>query len=157
MQRFLPLLAVLAVLLVIAGLYGPGWYRGWLFQRDVEAMLAAARSGSTQGIASACLPAQQADALSILSQYLPRDYASKIARLSIASSLPEQDGTRYAIVNCRIEAGDGIAIYSGKLKWVWNGTRWDWDFFGSYAAPYAGPGEPRWIKLDEILPEANAL
>jgi hypothetical protein len=157
MQRFVPLLVVFILLLIIAGIYGPGWYRGLLFQRAVESMLTAARAGNTQGIASACLSAQQADALSILSQYLPSDYASKIARLSLASSEPGEDGARYAIVNCRIEAGDGIIIYSGKLRWVWSGTRWDWDFFGSYAAPFQPAGEVRWIKLDEVLPEASAL
>lgn len=154
MQRWLPLLAVLLLLLLLAGLYGPGWYRGYLFQRDVEAMLAAARTGSTPGIAAACLPGQQADAQSILSQYLPADYASKLERLSIAGSEQFDATTRYALVNCRLSAGDSVVIYSGKLKWVWNGQRWDWDFFGSYAAPFQPAGEIRWIALDELLPEA---
>jgi hypothetical protein len=157
MQRFIPLVSILILLLVLGVMFGPGLYRTYTFQRDVEAMLAAARSGNTQGIAAAALPAQQADAAAILGQYLPADYAQKVTKLALTGSTPEGDATRYAIVTCKLAAGDSAVIYQGKLKWVWSGKRWEWDFFGSYAAPYTGPGETRWLKLDEVLPEASVL
>lgn len=155
MQRFLPLLVVLLLLIALGALYGPAAYRNYLFQRDVEAMLASARAGNTQGIANAALAAQRADALAILTQYLPADYAGKIAKLTLGSTQEVDARTRYALVTCRIEAGEGIAIYSGKLKWTWTGERWEWDFFGSYAAPFQPSGEPSWIELDELLPQAG--
>jgi hypothetical protein len=156
MQRFIPLIVVVLLLAVVGLLYGPQAYRNWTFQRDVETMLAAARSGNTQGMVQTIDPAQQAEAQRIFDAYLPKNYAERITRLTLSSSEDSGSGGRYALVTCRLEADGNLAIYQGKLLWHWDGHRWAWDFAGSMAAPFSPSGEPQWYKLSEIIAEARA-
>ena len=157
MQRYIPLIAVLVLLLALALLYGPQLYRNWTFQRDVETMLASARRGSTAGIVQAIAPPQQREAQRIFDAYLPPDYAQRITQLSLASSEPgAQPDERYALVTCRMESGEELALYQGKLLWHWTGRRWTWDFTGSFAAPFSPSGPPQWYKLSEIIEEARS-
>jgi hypothetical protein len=156
MQRFVPLLAVAILGLALALLYGPQLYRQWTFERDVGAMLAAARSGDTAGMVRAIAPAQQREAQRIFDSYLPADYAQRIVRLSLTRSEDSPAGGRYAFVVCRLESGGEPALYQGKLLWRWDGRRWAWDFTGSYAAPFSPSGEPQWYKLSDIIAEAGA-
>jgi len=156
MQRFAPLLAVIGLLLILALMYGPQAYRNWTFQRDVETMLAAARSGNTAGMVANVDPGQQAEAKRIFDAYLPADYAQRIDRLTLSGGEDGARSGRYALVTCRMSESSNVVIYQGKLLWKWNGKHWTWDFGASQAAPLSLSGDTQWYKLSDILEEARA-
>jgi hypothetical protein len=157
MQRWAPFLAVAVLLAIVGMLYGPGWWRSYTFSRDVEAMLAAARAGQIPGIVAAVDPAQQADANAVLTQYLPPDFASKIAKLSLGESTEQAGGGRTCIVTLRTQDGGDTGLWQGKLPWHWDGRHWRWDFQHSLAAPFSPSNDQQWVPLEELLPSARGL
>ncbi len=158
MQRIIPIAVLLAVLIALAAYFGPPMYRGWLFKRDCNAMLAAARAGQLSAVIAAIDPAQQHQYGALLQQYVPADYNQSIESLKLLRFEESDQGRIWANVILRVEQGDSTGLYEGRLPWRFDGRHWTWDFAGSLGAAYSpNGGQQHWIKLEELIALAGQM
>jgi len=157
MRRFIPPLVILVVVLALAAYFGPGLYRAWLFRRDCGQLLLDTRAGRLQAVIHAIEQQQQLRVGALLTQHVPVDYYTDIVSLRRTSYEEPEPGLIWCIVTLRLQQGDGIGLYQGRLRWVFKGRRWWWDFEGSYGAQFSTSGEPEWIKLSDLVDYAEQL
>jgi hypothetical protein len=158
MQRLIPIAVLLAVLIALAAYFGPPVYRGWLFKRDCNAMLASAQVGKISPVIAAIDPGQRQQYGDLLLQYLPADYYKNIQSFKLLRYEESQPGKIWANVIMRVEQGDGTGLYEGRLPWRFDGKHWYWDFGNSMGAAYSPTGESQnWIKLEELIALAGRL
>ena len=157
MRNWAPLIVVLALLTLLAALFGPGLYRGILLRRSVGSLLDAVRAGRTADIVTQMVPDQQQEVAGLLAQYLPADYPEKITSLRLSSVRGEDDLRAITIVTCKINQGELTGIYQGQLVWHYRDGRWEWDFLASGGAELTLSGEPAWVRLSDLIPEAENL
>ena len=156
MQRFIPLIVLVVLLLSLGLIFGPGMLRGWQLRKTVGSMLDSAARGDLSTVSAHALPAQRPQ-LDIMLGHLPQSYSERIESLRMAR-YEMVDGTEaWTLVNCRIEGSGGPSIYQGKLLWRYTQGEWQWDVLGSYAAPFSPSGEPSWISIEEALALADNL
>lgn len=156
MRKYIPLLILLAVALGLLVFYGPHWYKSYLFRQAAGQFTSAVKNGDTTGWLGMVDPAQQARLQPHLNR-LPPDYAMHISSFKLSRYERSGGDTIWAIFTCRLDDASGSGVYQGKLRWRWQNGRWEWDFLGSFAAPFSISGEPEWIKLEEMLRLAEAM
>jgi hypothetical protein len=160
MRKFIPLVILLASALLLLALYGPGWYRSYQFRQQAGALITAAEAGNLQGVTALIEQRQRQRVASQLQRYLPADWGARVDSLKLTSYEKDGSDTIWAIFTLRTDGGGGMdsfGLYQGKLRWVYTGGQWQWDFTGSYGAPYATSGEPAWQGLGDYLALAEAL
>jgi hypothetical protein len=157
MQRYIPFVIVLVVLIALAAYFGPRIYRGWLFRRDCNAMLAAAQAGKLQGVIAAIDQAQQMQIGTLLHQYVPTDYDKSIKSLKLTRYEESETGKVWAYITARIEQGEGQGLYECRSRWSFDGKHWRWDFLDSYGAALSLDGNEQWIKLSDLVALAGQL
>ena len=59
MQKYIPLIILILLVLGLALYFGPGLYKGYTFRRDSSRMLEAARTGNLAGVVSSIDSLQQ--------------------------------------------------------------------------------------------------
>jgi len=153
MNRWLPLIALLVVLAVIAAVVVPPIYRGMLFTRDCRGLITAAKAGDIKQMAAACDPGQQQRVENLFTDLLPADFKDYIKTLKLTSWERQQDGTVLAVLTLRTEYNGAAGVYQGRLLWVYDGVarRWHWDFNRTEAAEFSLSGEPDWQPLATML------
>lgn len=158
MQRIIPIAILVIVLIALAAYFGPPVYRGWLFKRDCNAMLAAVKSGQLGAVIAYIDPSQQQYCSNVVLQHVPLDYQQSIESLKIVRYEESEPGKIWANVIARIAQGEGTGLYEGRLRWLFDGKRWYWDFASSLGAAYSPSGQQQnWIKMDELAALAGQL
>jgi len=160
MQRWLPLLMILAGLALAALYFGPGAYRNMLFKRDCRGLLADITKGDTSAVLNYLEQDQRNTLAQLLSTNVPPDYHQRIESLKLTSWQKTDPATVWAIVTLKLESDTAsFGLYQGKLRWRYDetGRRWALDLLGSYGAVYSTTGEPEWISLEEAIGYAKAL
>jgi hypothetical protein len=156
MRKFIPVIILLAVALGLLAVYGPGAYQGLLFRRTIGQFITSAKAGDTAAW-SALIDSGQQQRTTPQLQRLPADYQQHIASLKLTSYERSAPDTIWAIITCRLTEDSGSGIYQGKLRWRWQNGRWEWDFTGSFAAPFSTSEEPDWVELSDMLRLAEAF
>lgn len=159
MRRWIPLLMIVAGLVVLGAYFGPDLYRGMLFKRDCASLLEGAAAGDLAKVVAQLAPAQQGGIGTLITSKVPDGYHEQIESLKLTRWWRADTTTIWSVVTLRYEQGEGLGLYQGKLRWVYDpaARRWWWDFGGSYAAPYNPSGEPEWQRIGELLPKAEQL
>lgn len=158
MQRIIPIAVLLTVLIALVAYFGPPVYRGWLFKRDCNAMLAAAQAGRLSTVITTIDPAQQQLYGPLLQQNVPADYFKSIESLKLLHYEESEPGKIWANVILRVEQGESIGLYEGRLPWRFDGRHWTWDFTNSLGAAYSPTSKQQdWIKLEELVALAGQL
>jgi len=157
MQKYIPLIILVLLVLGLALYFGPGLYKGYTFRRDSRLMLDAAKMGNLTGVTGAIDKLQQPRIRPLINHYVPMDYYQHIKSLKLTSWDLRDDGSIWSIVTLQIDQGGEMGIYQGKLHWLFDGRRWWWDFEGSYGGVFAPSGEPAWTRLGDLIPLAEAL
>jgi len=152
-RRWIPLLMILAGLAALGTYFGPDLYRGLLFRRDCAALLEATAAGDLSQVAAQLTPTQQSGIGALITDTVPAGYEEYIESLRMTRWWRVDKTTIWAIVTVRLGNGDGLSIYQGKLRWIYDpaARRWWWDFNGSYGAPLASSGEPVWQRLGDLI------
>jgi hypothetical protein len=70
-----------------------------------------------------------------------------IARLKLTSYYREENHL-WAVVTVKQKDG---GIGQGKLRWVWNGTQWQFDVLNSYVNYGIGYGESEAIRIGDLV------
>lgn len=152
--RLAPLIAVLVLLLATLAWQGPRWYRDWRFRQDCSAMLGYALAGKLDKVEGTILPEQRPVANVLFRTVVPANYSDELQSLKL-SSFEHDNGDPaviWALVTARFGVqGDPAGLAEGKLRWVWNGSEWEWDFEGSYGAMFPTAGEAQWVKLGDFI------
>lgn len=158
MQRHIPVIIIVAALISLAAYFGPPLYRGMLFRRDCNRMLADAAAGKLPGVIAALDPKQRTAIGALLGQYLPPDYSQSIDSLKLSHYEETEPANIWAYVVAKIEMEGGVGIYEGRLHWTYDSKHWYWDFEGSYGAAFsAGAEQQEWIKLSDLVALAGQL
>jgi hypothetical protein len=157
MQRYIPFAIVLAVLIALAAYFGPRVYRGWLFRRDCDQVLADLQAGKLQAVIAAIDPAQRMQIGTLLQQYVPADFNKSIKSLKLTHFEEPENGKIWAFTTARIEHSEGIGLYEGRMRWIFDGQHWRWDFLNSYGAVLSLDGDEQWIQLSELVTLAGQL
>lgn len=157
MQRYIPLLIILAVLISLAAYFGPRIYRGWQFRRDCNQMLADVQAGKLQAVITAIDAAQQAQIGALVYQYVPVDFNKNIQALKLTHYEESEQDKIWAYATARIDQGDGQGLYECRMRWVFDGKHWRWDFLNSFGAVLTLNGEEQWIKLSDLVRLAGQI
>jgi hypothetical protein len=157
MKNWAPLIVLLVLVALLVVLFGPGIYRGILLRRSVGGLLDTIRAGRTTDIVAAVEPGQQQDVAELLAEYLPPDYSKSIGSLRLVRTALEGETKAVTIVTCKLVQGEYMGVYQGQLVWHYTGGRWQWDFLASSGAEYMPGIEPAWIRLVDLMPQAEAL
>lgn len=151
------IISLCALLLAAALYFGPGVYRSWLFQKRCDAMLADALAGKLGKVTSYVQPDQQKLVSALFQTAVPANYTDYLSSLKL-SSFGRDEGEKdviWALVTAKLSyEGGGSAdagLAQGKLRWVWNGRNWEWDFEGSYGAQFPTAGEANWVRLGDFI------
>lgn len=157
MKNWAPLIVLLVLVVLLVLLFGPGIYRGILLRRSVAGLLDAIRQGRTSDIVSAVQQSQQQEVATLLAEYLPADYAQSIGSLRLSRLKLEDDAKAVAVVTCKLVQGEYMGVYQGQLVWHYAGGRWEWDFLASSGAEFMPGVDPAWIRLVDLMPQAENL
>jgi hypothetical protein len=157
MRSWAPLIVVLALLILLAALFGPGIYRGYLLRNTTGDLLEAALEGRTADITALVKPAQQQQVAQLIGQHLPAGYQQSISSLKLTRARIVDDSQAETLVTCKIEQGEWLGLYQGRLIWEYSQGRWEWNFEASAGAEFPLSGEPAWVKLSELMPLAESL
>jgi len=157
MKNWAPLIVLLVLVALLVLLFGPGIFRGIQLRRSVSGLLDAVRQGRTADIVAAAEPSQQQELAGLLSEYLPQDYSQSIGSLRLKSSELEGNAKAVTVVTCKLVQGEYIGLYQGQLVWHYAGGRWEWDFLASSGAEFMPGVDPAWIRLSDLMPQAEDL
>lgn len=153
MNRWIPVIAVLVVLLAIGVLTLPPLYRGMLFKRDCQVLVAAITAGNVAAITGSIDPLQQTAAGKLFSRVLPADFQTYIASMKMTHWERRNPAEIEAILTLRTEYNGGTGVFQGKLRFTYDAAarRWWWDINSTQAAEFTMSGEPQWQPLVQLL------
>ena len=146
-----------ALLLAAALFFGPVAYRSWQFQQRCAQMLEDALGGRLSQVASYVQPEQRQLASTLFQTAVPANYTDYLHSLKLSNFSRESGDPDviWALVTAKLSASEGgsetSGLAQGKLRWVWNGRDWEWDFEGSYGAEFPGSGNANWIRLGDFI------
>ncbi|MCC7479395.1 hypothetical protein IT575_13200 [bacterium] len=151
------IITLLLFLLGSAAFFGPGLYRSWLFQRSCDAMLTDALAGRLQQVSGYVQPQQKLLVDTLFQTAVPQNYTDYLHSLKLSSFEKDktEPGVIWAMVTAKLSSSEGgsetAGMAQGKLRWVWNGRKWEWDFEGSYGSEFPVSGQANWVRLGDFI------
>jgi hypothetical protein len=130
-SRFVPLFVIVALILGLGIVYGPGVIRAWKFRATVNAMLDDIEAGRLQSVSNYVLPDQRERIAALVTNSIARHYSAEIGNLKLTNYYRE-DNHVWAVITAKQK--NGAAVGQGKLRWVWNGKQWELDALSSYVS-----------------------
>jgi hypothetical protein len=147
LSRFVPLFVILALILALAIVYGPGVIRAWKFRSTVNALLDEVVAGQIKNAPSYIVPDQrQLIALFVQNPFVTSN-TQNIGKLKLTSYYREGDHV-WAVVTVKQKDG---GLGQGKLRWVWDGKQWQLDALNSYVNYGIGFGENEATRIGDLV------
>jgi hypothetical protein len=151
MQKYIPLIILLLIVIGLAVYFGPGMYRSYLFRRDCSQLIEDIKAGKLNEVVCTVEKPQQFRIKPLVKRYITPDFCKQIKSLKLSSWETREPGSIWSILTLQLDEGGEKGIYQGKLHWNFDGKRWWWDFENSYGAPMATTGEPQWVKFGSLV------
>lgn len=144
-SRFIPLLVIVALVVALGVVYGPGVVRTWKFRSTINSMLREIRAGNLKAVPGYVVTDQQPFITIAMNLPPTKKYVDRLDSLKLSSYHSEEDHI-WAIVTAGVEGNKG----QGQLRWEWDGKQWKWDVRDSYYR-FGVLGDQTWQSLPELM------